>query len=343
MESEVSGVEQTRLLAKTNGMDGCAEPFRDAAGREWVVETDGLTKAFGRDKAVDGVNLRIAQGDIYGFLGPNGAGKTTTIRLLLGLMRPTRGKVRIFGKEMAKERIAILRKVGSLVESPSYYPHLTARENLEALRIVRNVPKSRIDDVLELVRLTDAANKKVRAFSLGMKQRLGLAAALLHEPELLILDEPTNGLDPGGIIEIRELIRRLPEAFGITVLMSSHLLTEVDQVATRVGVLSKGKLLFQGPIERMRELARPAVRILTSEAEEARRLLLSRGMALRRDGKWLVLGERSDEQVAETVAWLVREGFPVYRVEEEKRPLEEIFLQMTADGGNPQAAGREAG
>lgn len=303
--------------------------------REWAVETEGLTKKFGWEKAVDGVNLKIAKGDIYGFLGPNGAGKTTTIRMLLGLVKPTRGTVRIFSKDMATERIAILRKVGSLVESPSYYPHLTARENLEALRIVLNAPKSRIDEALDIVRLTDVANKKVKAFSLGMKQRLGIAAALLNKPDLLILDEPTNGLDPSGIIEIRELIKRLPSAYGMTVLISSHLLTEVDQVATRVGVLDKGKLLFQGPIGQMRELARPTVRVKTGEAELARRVLLSRGIAMQRDGEWLVLEDRTDERVADAVAWLVKEGFPVYRVEEEKRPLEQIFLQMTA--------GREAG
>lgn len=303
--------------------------------REWAVETEGLTKKFGWEKAVDGVNLKIAKGDIYGFLGPNGAGKTTTIRMLLGLVKPARGTVRIFGKDMATERIAILRKVGSLVESPSYYPHLTARENLEALRIVLNAPKSRIDEALDIVRLTDVANKKVKAFSLGMKQRLGIAAALLNKPDLLILDEPTNGLDPSGIIEIRELVKRLPSAYGMTVLISSHLLTEVDQVATRVGVLDKGKLLFQGPIGQMRELARPTVRVKTGEAELARRVLLSRGIAMQRDGEWLVLEDRTDERVADAVAWLVKEGFPVYRVEEEKRPLEQIFLQMTA--------GREAG
>jgi lantibiotic transport system ATP-binding protein len=308
------------------------EENRDAAPREWVVETEGLTKTFGKDAAVDGVDLKIAKGDIYGFLGPNGAGKTTTIRMLLGLVKPTRGTVRIFGKDMAAERIAILRKVGSLVESPSYYPHLTARENLETLRIVLGTRKSRIDEVLDIVRLADAADKKVKTFSLGMKQRLGIAAALLHEPELLILDEPTNGLDPGGIIEIRELIKRMPETFGVTVLISSHLLAEVDQVATRVGVLDKGKLLFQGPIDQMRELARPTVRLKTSDPESARRVLLSRGISLRRDGEWLALDDRTDEKVAEAVAWLVREGFAVYRVEEEKRPLEQIFLQMTAGG-----------
>lgn len=302
---------------------------------QWIVETENLTKTFGRETAVDGVNLKIAKGDIYGFLGPNGAGKTTTIRMLLGLVKPTRGTVRLFGRDMARERIAILRKVGALVESPSYYPHLTARENLETLRIVLDAPKFRIDEVLDIVKLTAAADKKVKTFSLGMKQRLGIAAALLNEPELLILDEPTNGLDPAGIIEIRELIRRMPSEYGITVFISSHLLAEVDQVATKVGVLDKGKLLFQGPIGRMRELARPAVRLKTDDAERARRALLARGFSLQRDGDWLVLEERTDERVAEAVARLVQDGFPVYRVEEEKMPLEQIFLQMTA--------GRQAG
>lgn len=166
---------------------------------DYIVQTRNVSKSFGREQAVIDLNMKIPKGEIYGFLGPNGAGKTTTIRMLLGLMKPTSGSIHIFNKEIRTEKIEILKKVGSLVENPSYYPHLTAYENLEALRIILGVPKSRIYDVLELVRLSDVANKKVQGFSLGMKQRLGIAASLLHHPELLILDEPTNGLDLLGL------------------------------------------------------------------------------------------------------------------------------------------------
>lgn len=205
---------------------------------EYIVQTQNLSKRFGKEQAVSNLNLQIRKGEIYGFLGPNGAGKTTTIRMLLGLMKPSSGTIKVFEKNITKERIQILAKIGSLVENPSYYPHLTAYENLEALRKILGVPKTRIDEVLEIVRLKEAAHKKVKGFSLGMKQRLGIAASLLHSPELLILDEPTNGLDPSGIIEIRNLIKRLPEEYGMTIIISSHLLSEIDQMATQVGNVS---------------------------------------------------------------------------------------------------------
>ena len=299
---------------------------------EYIVETNNLTKRFGKECAVAGVNMRIRKGEIYGFLGMNGAGKTTTIRMLLGLMKPTFGSVQIFNQDLNKERIRILQRVGSLVENPSYYPHLTAVENLEALRKIVNVPKSRIDEVLALVRLTDAANKKVKGFSLGMKQRLGIAAALLHEPELLILDEPTNGLDPSGIIEMRNLIKKLPSEYGITILISSHLLSEIDQIATTVGVVSKGELIFQDSIETMRRLSNEKIRIRVSEPQQAWQTLLAYGVKVELSEGGVHLQEQSEQQVADAVSTLVKNGFSVYRVEEEKRSLEEIFLEMTTKG-----------
>lgn len=211
---------------------------------EYIVQTNNLTKKFGKEPAVSGLDMKIPKGEVYGFLGPNGAGKSTTIRMLLGLMKQTDGSITVFNQDLRKEKIGILRKVGFLVENPSYYPHLTAYENLEAIRKVLQVPKTRITEVLEIVRLREAAHKKVKGFSLGMKQRLGIAAALLNSPHLLILDEPTNGLDPSGIIEMRNLIKSLPEKHGMTVLISSHLLSEIDQIATSVGVISKGKMIF---------------------------------------------------------------------------------------------------
>ncbi|SER34072.1 ABC-2 type transport system ATP-binding protein [Gracilibacillus ureilyticus] len=298
---------------------------------EYIVETKNLTKRFGKEQAVSGLEMKIPKGEIYGFLGPNGAGKTTTIRMLLGLMRPTSGSVHIFQKDLRKERIRILNKVGSLVENPSYYPHLTAGENLEALRKIIGVPKTRIKEVLKIVRLEDVANKKVKGFSMGMKQRLGIAASLLNNPELLILDEPTNGLDPSGIIEIRQLIQRLPHDYGMTVIISSHLLSEIDQMATTVGVVSKGKMIFQDSIEEMRKFAKQKVVLKVSDSESAWRALLARGMRADWDEKNITLLNQSDENVATAVKYLVKDGFSIYRVEEEKKSLEDVFLQMTKE------------
>ncbi|QDQ00936.1 ABC transporter ATP-binding protein [Lysinibacillus fusiformis] len=296
---------------------------------EYIVQTENLSKCFGKEQAVAGLDLKIRKGEIYGFLGPNGAGKTTTIRMLLGLMKPTSGTIKIFQKDVTKERIEILSKIGSLVENPSYYPHLTAYENLEALRKILGVPKLRIDEVLAIVRLTEAANKKVKGFSLGMKQRLGIAASILHNPELLILDEPTNGLDPSGIIEIRNLIKRLPSEYGMTVVISSHLLSEIDQMATTVGIVSKGKMIFQDSIEAMRMHAQPKVLFKVNKSEQAWRSLVANGIKAECKEGQIVLDECSDEKVAQIVHILVQEGFSVYRLEEEKQSLEDIFLQMT--------------
>lgn len=296
---------------------------------EYIVQTENLSKSFAKEQAVSNINLKIRKGEIYGFLGPNGAGKTTTIRMLLGLMKPSSGTIKIFQKDLKKERINILAKVGSLVENPSYYPHLTAYENLEALRKILGVPKSRIDEVLEIVRLKEVADKKVKGFSLGMKQRLGIAASLLHNPELLILDEPTNGLDPSGIIEIRNLIKRLPEEYGMTIIISSHLLSEIDQMATQVGIVTKGKMIFQDSIEAMRRFAQPKVVIKVSDSEKGWRSLVANGIKAEHKDNLILFDECSDEKVAHIVQILVQEGISVYRVEEEKRSLEEIFLQMT--------------
>ncbi|WHY62317.1 ABC transporter ATP-binding protein [Cytobacillus firmus] len=298
---------------------------------EYIVRTENLSKHFGQEKAVSGLEMKIPKGEIYGFLGPNGAGKTTTIRMLLGLMKPTSGRIEIFQSDLKKERLNILRRVGSLVESPSYYPHLTAKENLEAMRKIVGVPKQRIDEVLEIVRLTAAGDKKVKGFSLGMKQRLGIAASLLNNPELLILDEPTNGLDPSGIIEIRNLIKSLPSECGMTVLISSHLLSEIDQMATTVGIVSKGKMIFQDSIEAMRMFAQQTILLKVSESDKAWRALLGRGMKAGLDNGIISLPQQSNENVAEAVRGLVADGFSVYRVEEERRSLEDIFLQMTRE------------
>ncbi|MFD2762405.1 ABC transporter ATP-binding protein [Lentibacillus juripiscarius] len=295
----------------------------------YVIQTNNLVKQFGDEAAVDAISMAIPEGEVYGFLGPNGAGKTTTIRMLLGLVKPTSGSIHIFNRNLKKERIAILKQVGSLVENPSYYPHLTAKENLEAIRKVYRAPKTRIGEVLEIVRLSDVADKKVKEFSLGMKQRLGIAIALLHEPKLLILDEPTNGLDPSGIIEIRNLIKRLPSEFGMTVLISSHLLSEIDQIATSVGIISDGKIIFQDSIDALREHAQENIILRVHDGIKASQALEGWGIKAESKDGLLYLHEHSDEYVAQVIRALVEEGIAVYRVEEQKRSLEDIFLQMT--------------
>ncbi|MBU9714152.1 ABC transporter ATP-binding protein [Evansella tamaricis] len=298
---------------------------------EFVVETTNLTKKFKGNTAVNQVNLQIRKGAIYGFLGPNGAGKTTAIKLLLGLMKEDSGMIRIFGKDAKKEKLAILRRVGSLVESPSYYGNLTATENLKLLQSILQVPKERIKEVLSIVRLEEAANRPVKGFSLGMKQRLGIASALLGNPDLLILDEPTNGLDPSGIIEIRELIKQLPEKYGVTVLVSSHLLSEIDQMATEVGIISKGSLIFQDSIEVLRKKSVNKIKIKTENEGYARKVLQEKGWMGEVEGETITFNKSTDNEVAAIVRLLVQHNIAVYRVEEEKRSLESIFLEMTKE------------
>jgi lantibiotic transport system ATP-binding protein len=299
---------------------------------ETIIQTEGLTKTYGDRRAVDQLRLTINRGDIYGFLGPNGAGKTTTIRMLLGLIRPTKGNIQIFNKNLHSHRLEILRKVGSLVEYPSYYAHLTGRDNLEAIRRIIDVPKSRIDEVLTIVRLTNDANRPVKGYSLGMKQRLGIAAALLGSPELLILDEPTNGLDPSGILEIRELIKSLPHQHGITVLVSSHLLSEIEQMATRVGIIQHGRMVFQDSISVLQDQAQHRIRFAVSNPVKAANLLAASGCAVEQHEGIVMMNYMPDSQVASAVDLLVQNQLSVYRVEEQRQSLEEIFLSLTGEG-----------
>ncbi|MFD0870079.1 ABC transporter ATP-binding protein [Chlamydia abortus] len=301
---------------------------------DFVIQTYNLSKHYPSKKAVDQVSLKINKGDIYGFLGPNGAGKTTTIRMLLGLIKPSHGSIRIFGKDLRKEKLSILRKIGSLVEYPSYYGHLSAYENLEALRRILDVPKTRIDEVLSIVRLQQEAKRPVKGFSLGMKQRLGIAAALLGNPELLILDEPTNGLDPAGILEVRELIKKMPGEHGITVLVSSHLLSEVEQMANRVGIIRNGSMLFEDSIDNLRKRTKSKIRIVLSDPEHGRRIIASTGCHVELQEGALLLDSIPESKVAEVVELLVLARHSIYRVEEQKRSLEDIFLEMVGEGNS---------
>jgi lantibiotic transport system ATP-binding protein len=303
---------------------------------EYVIETNQLTRRYGDRTAVREVELRVPKGEIYGFLGPNGAGKTTTIRMLLGLIRPTGGEVRLFGQELHRHRREVLGRVGSLVESPSYYAHLTGRENLETIRRLLNLKKSRIDEVLAIVRLTQNADRAVKGYSLGMKQRLGIAAALLAGPELVILDEPTNGLDPAGIQEIRELIVEMPRQYGITVLVSSHLLAEIEQMATQVGIIADGSLIFQDRIDVLRERSQPRLQIGLAQREglgSACQILKGQGFdAVIEDGMLRIDGELSEETAGRLNRELVLTGHNVSRLQEVRRSLEDIFLELTGKG-----------
>lgn len=294
----------------------------------YVIETSNLTKKFGKFLAVDQLGLKVPKGGIYGFLGPNGAGKSTTIRMLLGLMKETKGQVKVFGKSIKEERLAILKKVGSMVETPSYYGHLTAYENLEVSRKILGVEKKEINRVLEIVKLTEVQNKAVKKFSLGMKQRLGIAQALLGNPELLILDEPTNGLDPSGIIEMRDLIKSFPEKYGITVLISSHILSEIELIATHVGIINKGKLLFQGTMDDLRDKQKAEIQLEVEPRADAEAYFNEIGLSFKGDQHFLYLD--ANLQPFKLNRELIMNGFEVNQLMVKKHSLEEIFLSMTS-------------
>jgi len=297
-----------------------------------VIETKALTKEFSGKPAVRDLSLTVQPGSIYAFLGPNGAGKSTTIRLLLGLLRPSRGDISLFGLNLQHNRREILARIGSLVETPSLYEHLTAKENLEIPRRILGAPPSDIDRVLRIVGLENASRNLVKTFSLGMKQRLGLAHAFLGKRELLILDEPTNGLDPAGIQEMRSLIRQLPAEHGVTVFLSSHLLTEVEQVATHVGMLSQGELVFQGSIGELERLRRARLRIGVNDINSALTLMRGRGWNAEREDGYIFA---SEVQLAPAINQaLVEAGLAVHHLTVETASLEEVFLTMTqAEGG----------
>ncbi|PEE39689.1 ABC transporter ATP-binding protein [Bacillus pseudomycoides] len=301
---------------------------------KYIVETNNLTKKYKNSSVVSGVNLKIPEGEIYGFLGPNGAGKTTSIRMLLGLIKATEGNITIFGKDLNKNRLSILSDVGALVENPSYYAHLNAIENLEVYRILRNIPKEKVHAVLKTVGLQNAAHQKVKEYSLGMKQRLGLAIALLGDPRLLILDEPTNGLDPQGIHEMRELIKSLAKERGITILVSSHLLSEIDQMATYVGIISKGRLIFQDKIEVLRQHSHNSIKLLVDKPKEAWKIILASGIPSVMEEDKIIISNTNNTAIAKIVKALVANDISVFRIEEEKNSLEDIFLNIVKEEQN---------
>lgn len=299
--------------------------------RNFAIETVGLTYNFGTQTVVKDLSLQVPKGSIYGFLGPNGAGKTTTIKILLNLLKSPTDQVFIFGKEINNNRISSLKRMGALVEQPAIYTHLTGKENLVNRCILLGINKRKSIEMLNLVGLADAANKKAGKYSLGMKQRLGIALALISDPELLLLDEPTNGLDPNGIIEIRNLMIDLTTKHGKTILVSSHLLAEIERTASHVGIINKGELLFQGTIGELHDLSKPSVKIETNNQEKTMTVLANAGIdILQSDAQTVSVVFKTKEEMGSMNALLVQNGISVFSISKERKDLENLFLDITS-------------
>jgi ABC-2 type transport system ATP-binding protein len=315
---------------------GCAPP---------ILTTHALTKQFGGIRAVDGLDMEVCRGDVFGFLGPNGAGKTTVIRLALGLIHPTSGHVEVCGHRVPGELRGALRHVGGFVDDPTFYPLMSARRNLRLMGSMTGpVSEARIDEVLEIVALSDRAEDRVGGFSHGMKQRLGIAQALLHSPELIVLDEPTSGLDPRGMKDVRELIRELGAA-GTTVFLSSHLLHEVEQVCTRAVIINRGRVVVQGPVSELRPKD-DAIRVLTGDQGRAAEVLRGQfGAAGVVEDEGFLVVKADEDAVPELVRRLVGDGVEVRAVvPAPEQGLEDFFLELTGDeAGEPAPRKRRAG
>jgi ABC-type multidrug transport system ATPase subunit len=308
----------------------------------WMITTRGLTKRFGRITAVDDVGLNVRAGDRYGLLGPNGSGKTTAVRMLLGLVFATSGEIELLGRSMPRHATDVLREVGALVEGPAAYGHLPGRANLALVdaagpRSARTPGRRsgrdrrrRVEAALERVGLGGVDNRPVKAYSLGMRQRLGLAAALLGEPRLLVLDEPTNGLDPQGIREVRELLEEL-NAAGTTVFLCSHLLAEVEQLCTRVGMMDRGRLVLEDDLAKLRA---PTGRVMINSPDAERAAVLLDGRVEGRDGQRLLVRGEHGEEPATLNAKLVEAGLRVSEIHVERRTLEQVMLEVTGPGSD---------
>jgi ABC-2 type transport system ATP-binding protein len=312
-----------------------------------VISTQGLTKRFSDVEAVAGIDLRVPAGGIYGFLGPNGAGKTTTIRILLGLIRPTRGGAWLFGEPVAPGR-AVLDRVGALVERPAFYPYLTATDNLRLLGLARGIVESRlrtaIPEALDRVGLTGAARRKAGRFSTGMRQRLGIAAALLGRPELVILDEPANGLDPNGVVDVRQLISGLARD-GTTVFLSSHVLPEVEQLCQRVAILQAGRIVAEGSTQEMlRQGERLFVRFDSGEeADRARPIIQAIGPAVSNAAGDGFSVEAATTRGSDVVRTLAASGLYPAELHLRRPSLESVFIELTGDHEAPAAIPASAG
>ena len=303
---------------------------------EKIIEVKGLTKSFGDFKAVDNLDFDVNRGDVYGFLGPNGAGKSTTIRMLLSLVQPDTGTIRIFGKDLSKDRDKIMANIGCIVEKPDFYKYLSARKNLEILGRYNKVPssKSKIEELLEFVGLAGRGDDLVKGYSHGMRQRLGIAQAMLHDPDLIILDEPTTGLDPQGIIDIRNLIVYLSKDRGKTIFLSSHILHELELVASSMAILNKGKLVIQGELKTLLDDNDRVVEIKTSRPDDALIILKEADFnySSNINSEGLIEIHLPYNAIPAIVACLVEKGISVYSVESRRR-LEDLFLKLTESAG----------
>lgn len=296
----------------------------------FCIQTDSLCKRYGRRVVVDHINLTVEPGQTFGFLGPNGAGKSTTIRMLLGLVSPSHGRASLFGHDIRHQRLQALRRVGAMVESPSFYPFLSARANVSYFgQLAQPVSPAEAQRVLDVVGLSDRADDKVKTFSHGMKQRLGIACALVNSPDLVVLDEPTNGLDPEGVSEVRDLVRQLASQHGMSVFLSSHLLHEVEQVCTNVGVIAKGKMLVSGPVNELLRQGGGVLEVVVSNADAAADILTEafQKEPLQRNSGSLVV-ELDHEQGADYLALLVERGVRVFEVRRRQQSLEDYYLNL---------------
>ena len=294
-----------------------------------IIETENLSFAYSSGQPVlHQLSLQVKQGAIYGFIGQNGAGKTTAIKVLLTLLDRYEGQVRAFGADIREKRLEILSRIGSLVEEPGLYHHLTGWENIVNRALLLKLPKSRAQEVIRQVGLHDARHKKVNAYSQGMRQRLGIGLALLGAPELLILDEPTNSLDPNGIREVRELLANLAAA-GVTIFLSSHVLSEVEKIVSDIGIIHQGRLLFQGPIASLREKAREEAFLDTSDNQRCREILEQEGLQASQSGQKLNLGSIGREEASRINALLVGQRLKVYALEWSRKSLEQLFFEIT--------------
>lgn len=297
-----------------------------------IIETRNLSFAIGKTQILSDVSLSVPKGSIYGFLGPNGAGKTTLIRILLNLFSAGTDKVFVFGKDVTRHRVEVLKHTGRFVEQPSLYSHLTGAENLAITQTYYGVESSKVNEALALVGMREFANRKVKAYSLGMRQRIAIAQALIHDPELLILDEPTNGLDPNGIKEIRELLVSLNMDHGKTIFVSSHLLSEIEKMCTHVGVIHHGRILYQGVMEKLPKNADNQLEIKVRDPERALKLLTVQGMeALHNYNSTLTLHVDNEQQIAAINRHLVEQGIDVFSLTLHQNNLEDIFISLTSD------------
>ncbi|MET3666942.1 ABC transporter ATP-binding protein [Caulobacter sp. 1776] len=297
-----------------------------------AIETEGLTRRFGARRAVDDVSMAVPERAVYGFLGRNGAGKTTTLKMVLGLIRPTAGVARVSGLDVTRDRIRAARKVGALLEAHGFYGNLTGAENLALTTTLLGVPATEIDRVLEVVEMRADAGRKVAGYSLGMRQRLGLARAMLGAPPVLVLDEPTNGLDPDGIADMRRFLKRLPERTGATVLLSSHLLGEIEQAATHVGVVNDGRLVLEGELARLKADLPPEIVLRTGDDVRAVALLAGHDLIAARTETGLTaplrVGDDVDQAAATLTRVLVQAGVPVFAIGPRDRSLEDIYRRV---------------